>query len=154
MTIRPYQPTDAEPLLTLFRRHVPHAFGENEVADYTDFLRTNADPYFVAEHARRGYAGRIVGACGHYVRADRQTARIGWIFTDPDVKELGVGGALVRYNLNVLEQYPDVRLIECRTSQVAYRFFEKFGFRLQYTKPDFWAPGLDLYFMALDKETP
>ena len=54
----------------------------------------------------------------------------------------------MRYNLDVIRQLPLVRRIVCRTSQVAYRFFEKFGFQLQYTTPDFWAPGLDLYYMT------
>ncbi len=152
MTIRPYKLTDADALLRLFGKHVPHAFGENEVADYRHFLQTNTDPYFVAEHD-----GQVVGACGHYVRIgadspDGQTARIGWIFTDTNAKDLGVGSALVRYNLSVIDGYSNVRLIECRTSQVAYRFFEKFGFRLQHTEPDFWAPGLDLYLMAVNKK--
>lgn len=165
MPIRPYISTDADALLLLFQRHVPHAFGADEAAEYAEFLRINTDPYFVAEHD-----GRVVGACGHYVKtgpnplgrpdsqawpnqrpddlSDGQTARIGWIFTDPDVKGVSVGSALVRHNLNVIKQYPGVRRIECRTSQVAYRFFEKFGFRVQYTESDFWAPGLDLYFMT------
>ena len=43
-------------------------------------------------------------------------------------------------------------MIECQTSQVAYRFFEKFGFVLQHTEPKHWAPGLDLYFMTLDRK--
>lgn len=132
MPIRPYDPTDAEPLLTIFRKHVPHAFAENEVAEWVNFLQPNTDPYYVAEHD-----GRVVGECGHSVRADGQTVRIGWTFTDPDVKGLGVGSALMCYNPNVIEAYPGIRVVECRTSPVAYRFFKKWGFRLQYTEPDF-----------------
>lgn len=62
MQIRPYQPTDVEPLLTVFRKNVPTAFAPHEAAEYANFLRTCTDPYFVVE-----YDERVVGACGHYV---------------------------------------------------------------------------------------
>ncbi|QJW89585.1 GNAT family N-acetyltransferase [Spirosoma taeanense] len=147
MSIRPYQPTDADTLLSIFRRHVPNAFGEEEVAEYADFLNTFTDPYFVAEHS-----GQVIGACGYYVVADGQTARIVWILTDPDRIGSGVGSALMQHTLNEISQHPGVRHIECRTSQVAYHFFERFGFRLQYTESNFWVPGLDLYFMTLSHD--
>ncbi len=144
ISIRPYQPADETELLTVFRKNVPAAFGESEAADYADFLRVNPDPYFVAEQN-----GQVVGACGCGVKDDGTTGRIAWIFSDPDVAGLGVGSALVRHCLVHLRANPGVTLIECRTSQVAYRFFEKFGFALQHTEPDYWVPGFDLYFMTL-----
>ncbi len=147
MTIRPCQPTDYEPLLTVFHKSVPHAFAPEEAADFSDFLRTNTDPYFIAE-----LAGQVVGGCGHCLITDTTTARIGWILSDPDYAGSGIGGALLRHNLSLIAQHADIQLIECRTSQVAYRFFEKFGFQLQYTQPDFWAPGLDLYFVSRPNE--
>ena len=140
--IRPYQLTDAEPLLAIFRQNVPTAFGNSEVDDYADFLRINTDPYFVAEHN-----GRVVGACGCGVKDDGTTGRIAWIFTDPGTS--GAGSALMRHCLAQLHANLAVTLIECRTSQVAHRFFEKFGFVLQRTDPDYWVLGLDLYFMTL-----
>lgn len=143
-TIRPYQPADAEPLLILFRKNVPAAFGESEVADYADFLRVNPDPYFVAEHS-----GYVVGACGCGVKDDGVTGRIAWIFSDPDITGLRIGSVLVRHCLAQLRANPAVTLIECRTSQVAYRFFERFGFTLQCTEPDYWTAGFDLYYMTL-----
>lgn len=143
MTIRPYQEQDAEALLGLFRKCVPHAFGASEEPEYADFLQLMPVSYHVAEHK-----GQVAGACGYYIPADGEPARIVWILTDPDGKGLGIGSALLTYCLRAIgEQAPD-RLIECRTSQVAYQFFERFGFRLQYTKPDFWLPGLDLYYMT------
>ncbi|MBC7570948.1 MAG: GNAT family N-acetyltransferase [Spirosoma sp.] len=139
-----YQSADETPLLTIFRKNVPAAFGESEVADYADFLRVNPDPYFVAEHN-----GQLVGACGCGVKEDGITGRIAWIFTDPDFAGVGVGSALVRHCLGELRANPAVTLIECRTSQVAYRFFEHLGFVLQRTELDYWVPGFDLYVMTL-----
>lgn len=143
MTIRPFSPTDTDALVRVFQKNVPKAFGESEVADFADFLRSNTDPYFVAEQD-----GRVLGACGYYVRPGEELARIVWIFSDPDAKGMGMGSALVQYMLDAIGRQTHIRSVECRTSQVAYRFFERFGFVLQYTKPDYWVPGLDLYYMT------
>ncbi|AQG79685.1 GNAT family N-acetyltransferase [Spirosoma montaniterrae] len=144
MLIRPYEPTDTEALMGVFRKNVPHAFGEEETADYIQFLQDMPVSYVVAEHA-----GQLVGACGYFIPNDGTPARLVWIFSDPNAKGLGTGSALVRYCLNAIRQQAPNRLIECRTSQVAYRFFERFGFVLHYTRPDYWVPGLDLYYMTL-----
>lgn len=143
MTIRPYTPADTEALLIVFGKNVPEAFAEHELADYAEFLRTRTEPYFVAE-----LDGRVVGACGYHIRPDGQSASIIWILADPDTRGRGVGTALIGHMLGQIRQRADVRAIETRTSQVAYRFFEKFGFRLVSTQTDYWAPGLDLYTMT------
>ncbi|QHW00683.1 GNAT family N-acetyltransferase [Spirosoma endbachense] len=145
MLIRPFKSSDSGQLLAAFRKNIPTAFGVNELGEYAEFLRTNTDPYFVADHD-----GQVVGACGHYITSDGQVSRICWILTDPDAKGLGVGKALLAYNLGLIRQRSGSQLVECRTSQVAYQFFEKSGFQLQYTEPNVWAPGLDLYFMTLN----
>lgn len=148
ITLRPYLPTDAEPLLTVFRKNVPVAFAEVEIDEYARFLPQNNDPYFVAERN-----GQVVGACGYYLIHEGSVARICWILTDPDLKGSGVGSALLRHVLEQILTHPDVTIIECQTSQVAYQFFEKFGFVLRRTEPNHWAPGLDLYFMTLNLKT-
>jgi len=40
---------------------------------------------------------------------------------------------------------PGVEKLVVTTSQLAYQFFEKFGYRFAQTEQDYWAPGLDLY---------
>ena len=148
ITLRPYLPTDAEPLLTVFRKNVPIAFAVVEIDEYARFLPQNNDPYFVAE-----CNGRVAGACGYYLILENSVARICWILSDPDVSGSGVGGALLEHVLNQILIHPTVAVIECQTSQVAYQFFEKFGFVLRNMEPNHWAPGLDLYFMTLEPKT-
>ncbi|WP_080240615.1 GNAT family N-acetyltransferase [Spirosoma rigui] len=143
MTVRNYTPNDAAALLAIFRKNIPDAFGEHEIDDYAGFLPKNQDPYFVAEHD-----GRVTGACGYYLIREGSVARICWILADPDLRGLGSGSTLLRHVLDQIRTHPQVTIIECETSQVAYVFFEKFGFQLHYTRPNHWAPGLDLYFMS------
>lgn len=145
MRLRPYLAADAEPLLTIFRKNVPVAFAQFEVEAYATFVCTNNDPYCVVEQA-----GQVLGACGYYRVRDGVVARICWILADPDGRGSGVGSTLMWHVLNQIATHPGVTLIECETSQVAYPFFEKFGFVLQETKVNHWAPGLDLYFMTLN----
>ncbi|GAB3569924.1 hypothetical protein GCM10027578_25260 [Spirosoma luteolum] len=141
--IRSYRPADFEPLLSIFDTHVPAAFGPGERADYSHFLRTHTLPYMVAEHE-----GTVVGACGYTVRDDGVTGVVVWILTDRAARRQRVGTALMTCVMARLAAIPGLRAIECRTSQVAWRFFEPFGFRLQFTTPDYWAPGIDLYQMT------
>jgi ribosomal protein S18 acetylase RimI-like enzyme len=143
MNVRNYTPDDAESLLAIFRKNVPAAFGEQEIDDYAGFLPKNKDPYFVAESN-----GRVTGACGYYLIREGSAARICWILADPELRGAGSGSALLKHVLDQIRTHPLVTTIECETSQVAYVFFEKFGFQLHYTKPNHWAPGLDLYFMS------
>lgn len=148
MTLRSYIPDDAEQLLAIFQKNVPVAFGEHEIADYAAFLPANTDPYFVVE-----ITGQVVGACGYYLIREGSVARICWILADPNLRGSGVGSVLLRHVLSQITRHPDITLIECETSQVAYEFFEKFGFVVQTIKPDHWAPGLDLYFMTVNPVT-
>lgn len=141
--VRLYTPEDADPLLAIFRKNIPESFGENEIDAYAAFLPANSDPYFVAE-----YKGAVAGACGYYFIREGKVARICWILADPDRRGSGVGSALLTHVLNQISTHPAVNLIECETSQMAYRFFGKFAFVLHHTRSNHWAPGLDLYFMS------
>jgi ribosomal protein S18 acetylase RimI-like enzyme len=41
-------------------------------------------------------------------------------------------------------------MIIVRTSQLAYKFYQKVGFELEKTEKDFWAKGFDLYQMKMN----
>jgi ribosomal protein S18 acetylase RimI-like enzyme len=40
-----------------------------------------------------------------------------------------------------------VKKLVVRTSQLAYKFFERLGYHLIRTEKDYWGKGLDLYLM-------
>jgi|GEM_PF-6171891 len=99
MEVRPFDSSDAEQLLIVFRKSVPAAFGANEVDEYAEFLRTNTDPYFVAT-----YQEKAVGTCGYYIDKEKKTARICWILTDPDLKGMSIGSTLLKYKLLIIRK--------------------------------------------------
>ena len=72
----------------------------------------------------------VVGAGGYYITEKPEVARIAWDFLDPSVRGTGKGRQLVQFRLNKVSQIPTIRSVEVWTSQLAYGFYEKFGFEV------------------------
>ena len=140
--IRKYIPSDKEKLLKVFQANVPTFFDPKETRLLSDYLDRYPDTYWTMEVEER-----IVGGMGHIFDKKDRTGQITWIFFDPDYSGQGLGKRAMEHGMEILESYPDLKKMVVRTSQLVYRFFEKFGFELKYTKKDYWGPGLDLYYM-------
>ena len=65
----------------------------------------------------------------------------------PSFQHQSLGTRLLKYRIDVLESVSGVKKITVRTSQVAYKFYEKQGFVLNDIKKNYWAEGFDLYSM-------
>ncbi len=147
--IRPYMHADQPQVIRLLRLNTPQYFAETEEADLLDYLDRHLEDYFVVEEA-----GQIVGAGGINYFPEAQLARISWDIVHPDFQGKGIGSALLRHRLNLLKKDPAIRQVIVRTSQHVHTFYEKNGFTLEKTAADFWAPGFDLYQMALQLHAP
>lgn len=142
--IRPYHPTDQDQLLHLLRLNTPQYFAPSEEEDYKAYLVHSSQYYFVMEEA-----GQVVG-CGGYNFPDGPTiARISWDIIHPDFQGRGIGKQLTLHRINEIRKKPAVDQIIVRTSQLAFRFYEKLGFVLEKTEKDYWAEGYDLYWMRM-----
>ncbi|MCB0608416.1 MAG: GNAT family N-acetyltransferase [Lewinella sp.] len=142
--IRPYQPADKDQLLALIRLNIPQYFAPEEAADFEEYLDRYAETYFVYEEN-----GRITGSGGINYFPESGLARISWDFVHPDHHGKGIGRQLTRHRIETIGKHPDIHKIQVRTSQLAYRFYEKMGFTLESTEKDFWAEGFDLYSMGM-----
>lgn len=141
MEIRPYHTSDDGALLQLLRKNIPRYFAPSEEADFVEYLAHHAAHYFVVtEH------DRIIGAGGYNYAADGEV-RISWDFIDPARQGRGIGRKLLAYRLDQIKKDPAVKEVVVRTSQLAWQFYERSGFTLEYSKKDYWAPGFDLYYM-------
>jgi ribosomal protein S18 acetylase RimI-like enzyme len=147
MTIRPYSAADKENVLHLLRLNTPQYFAPSEEADLVYYLENHADNYLVVEAD-----GALLGCGGFNFSDDRNVGKISWDIFHPDHQGKGLGSALTRYRIERLKEYDSVRVISVRTSQVAYQFYEKFGFRLREVVKDYWAEGFDLYRMEFPVE--
>lgn len=144
--IRPYQKKDLPFLLDILILNTPTFFHIDEVNDYKDHIELHADQYYTVLDQH----DTVIGGCGYFITDDPGTAQISWIFFNPEVQGKGHGRMAVNHCLTQIRKIRLVTLVIVHTSQLAYRFFEKFGFILRETKADFWGPGLDYYKMDLE----
>lgn len=145
--IRSYTPADETAVIALLRLNTPQYFAPEEEEDLRRYLREESEHYFVLE-----YADEIAGCGGFNLLKEERTGRISWDIFHPAYQGLGLGTALTRFRMDKLRGHPEAEHIVVRTSQLAFRFYEKQGFVLREKIQDFWAPGYDLYLMELPAE--
>ena len=140
MNIRPFKKTDTERLLQLLRLNTPQYFSPNEEEDLTYYLENKADNYFVLE-----IEGVIMGCGGFNLTNDKATGKISWDIFHPESQGKGLGTALTRYRIQKMKEIETVKTISVRTSQLVYKFYEKFGLEIREIVKDYWDAGFDLY---------
>ncbi|MEQ9593652.1 MAG: GNAT family N-acetyltransferase [Cyclobacteriaceae bacterium] len=144
-SIRPYKDADRDEVLRVFRMNIPEFFDPNEEEDLTNYLREFSSTYFVMLDG-----DKIIGCGGHHFEKDGTTGRLSWDFFDPNYKGKGLGRAMISHCLEEIRKKPELKKIAVRTSQLAYRFYAKFGFETVKEEKDYWGPGLHLYLMEMD----
>ncbi len=145
LEIRTYQTEDKTRVLELLKLNVPEYFAESEIEDFANYLDSEIEHYFVAE-----LNGKIVSAGGINFENNDKIAKISWDIIAPDFQGKGIGGALLAHRIEFLESFKTIEQVLVRTSQHAYKFYEKNGFVLKEVEKDYWAEGFDLYKMILE----
>lgn len=147
--IRAYHQNDKEELLTILMDNVPLYFHANEVNDFSKYLDAHFDYYLVLQED-----GQIKGGSGWSYTGVENIGSIAWILCKPDEKGKGYGTRLIEHCLAHLREKPDLKRIIVRTSQLAFKFFQKFEFAVIRIEKDYWGPGLDLYYMEMKLHGP
>jgi len=145
LKIREYNSIDKPLLLEILKLNVPEYFAESEIDDLDEYLEHKIERYFVVE-----IENRIIGAGGINFDDNNKTGKISWDFIDPGFQGKGVGQKLLKYRIDVLKSMENIERITVRTSQLAYKFYEKNGFFLKDIIKDYWAQGFDLYDMKYE----
>ena len=140
--IRPYTISDKENLIHIFNLNVPDYFHQTELSEFVSYLDVKAKTYCVIE-----LNGEIIGGIGYEVRQSDRSGRINWMFLHPGFSGLGYGKEAALACISLLKTQQDVDVLIVRTSQFAFKFFEKLGYKLISQEKNYWAPGLDLYLM-------
>ena len=140
--IRPYKPADKERLLKIFSFNTPKYFDKNEINDFEKYLEQKAETYLTIE-----VDNNIVGGTGYYINENDRSGRITWIFFDPSYSGKGLGKQSVEHCLKILSKDKRVEKLIVTTSQLAYKFFEKFDYSINRIEKYYWGKGLDLYEM-------
>lgn len=144
MTIRKYQRNDENALIQLLRLNTPLYFAPEEEKDFLFYLEN-----FVENHYLIEIEGEILACGGFNFSEDLSFGKISWDIVHPDFQGKGLGGKLLAYRIAKLKEYESVKMISVRTSQLAFHFYEKFGFELKEIAKDYWAEGFDMYRMEL-----
>lgn len=142
--IRAYTPKDKPKVIQLLRLNTPEYFAASEEADLVKYLENEADHYFVVE-----LENEVVGAGGINFFEGEKVARISWDMFHPNKQGKGWGTSLVTYRVNRIKENNSITTVVVRTSQLAYKFYEKQGFELKEIVNDFWAKGFHLYHMEM-----
>ena len=90
-----------------------------------------------------------MGSGGINFSEDGKKAVLSWDIIHPKYQGKGVGRQLTQYRLDVIKTIDGIENTSVRTSQLVYKFYEKFGFELKETVKDFWAEGIDMYRMEM-----
>ncbi|MGO4819136.1 GNAT family N-acetyltransferase [Flavobacterium sp. W22_SRS_FP1] len=145
LTIREYKSNDKNEVLAILKRNVPKYFAESEIEDLKEYLKHKIEKYFVTT-----IGDVIIGAGGINFDDNSKTAKISWDFVDIKFKGRGIGQSLLKYRIDFIQSNYVSATIKVRTSQLAYKFYEKNGFTLKEIEKDYWAKGFDLYSMTYE----
>ncbi|WP_163410812.1 GNAT family N-acetyltransferase [Flavobacterium ajazii] len=142
ITIREYQTNDKGEVVNLIKLNIPKFFAADEEEDLKRYLETERELYYVLL-----YDKKIVG-CGGINFADNKTnGKISWDIFHPAYQGKSLGTKLLKHRIDKLNSIESIQRITVRTSQIAYKFYEKQGFELFEIKKDYWAAGFDMYNM-------
>lgn len=146
--IRAYSKKDQSKLIELLRHNTPKYFDSSEESDFESYLDNEVEDYFIYEEN-----AVIIGAGGINYFPEEKIARISWDMVEPKSQGKGIGEKLMKYRINHLIGKPKIELIIVRTTQLAYKFYEKMGFELEQVEKDFWAKSFDLYQMKMNNKS-
>lgn len=145
--IRNYTKKDKSTLIELLRQNTPEYFDPSEERDFIKYLDHEVEDYFVYEEH-----SKIIGAGGINYFIEDKLARISWDMVDLKSQGKGIGKKLTQHRINHLKGIPEIEIIIVRTSQHAYKFYEKMGFELVKIEKEYWAKNFDLYRMKIKNE--
>ena len=140
MQIRRYEDSDRHSMIELLRLNTPQYFSANEEQDLIYYLENHA-----ANHYLICMNDKVLGCGGFNLTEDGETAKISWDIIHPDYHGRGVGSELTRFRIRKIKEIPGVKIISVRTSQLVYKFYEKFGLELREIVKDYWDVGFDMY---------
>lgn len=146
ITIREYKPNDKEAVMNLIRLNTPKYFAPAEEADLNNYLDHERELYYVLLSDEK-----IVGCGGINFTDNKTTGKISWDILHPEYQGKSLGSQLLKHRIGKLKSIDSIQKIIVRTSQLAYKFYEKQGFVLNEIKKDYWAKGFDMYSMEYER---
>lgn len=146
MTIRPYEQSDIESIVNVFRSNIPRYFGPSEEPGLLSFLAERSGHYYVIE-----IDGEVVGAGGIALNDD-DTVSLCWGMVHSNNLGTGLGRRLTEFRIDRSKEKFGTKPMVTSTSQHTEGFYRKFGFVTVEHTPDGFGPGIDICRMRKDFE--
>ncbi|MBK7230728.1 MAG: GNAT family N-acetyltransferase [Saprospiraceae bacterium] len=147
ISIREYETKDFEEIINLLRLNTPEYFAAEEEADFINYLKNERELYYVLL-----FDEVIIGCGGINFEENKTIGKISWDILHPEYQGKGLGSQLLKHRIQKLQSMDAVAKIMVRTSQVAYKFYEKHGFQLVEYIKDYWAEGFDMNKMEYTQD--
>lgn len=135
---------DKQTLINLLKLNTPKYFHKDEEQDLINYIDKEIEDYYVLLLNKE-----ILGGGGINYFKEQKLARLSWDFLHPKIHSKGYGKELVNYRLNKIRENLHFNIVEVRTSQHTYGFYQKCGFTIKEIKNDYWAKGYHLYHMEM-----
>jgi [ribosomal protein S18]-alanine N-acetyltransferase len=145
-SVRPYKITDFDDVLGLLQSNIPDFFDLNELSDFQNYLLHFREDYFVVE-----FENKIIAAGGVNYLPKEKLARLAWDMVRKNYHKKGLGAMLLNHRIKHIQTKTSYTKVDVRSSQFAFRFYEKQNFKLIHKIKDYWAPGFDLYHLSIDE---
>ncbi|MGE3466569.1 MAG: GNAT family N-acetyltransferase [Pyrinomonadaceae bacterium] len=137
MDFRPFETSDLEPVVAIFRSNIPKYFVSAEESGLREFLREYSADYLVGE-----MDGEVVAGGGIALNADG-TVSLCWGMVRDELIGTGLGKKLTILRIErARERFGKLPLV-ISTSQHTQGFYEKLGFDLTQHTPNGFGPGID-----------
>lgn len=147
MKLQPYSPAFEEVCLSIFESNVPAYFALQERETFCSFLKRQVHPYYyfvVCDTSEK-----IVAYGGMKLEPANHSAMLRWDMVASDFQKQGIGAFLTSSRIDLLNQYPEIQMVNLYTSQHTHLFYEKMGFALKHVIPNGIVEGMDEYYMEL-----
>ncbi len=156
MLIRNYLPSDDLRIREILISNIPNGyFVMDDMNMLNNWLTAQnkgvvAYPPAVADHFYVLETDKIIGCAGFYVMDEEKRAHFTWGMVDGSLHNSGYGKTLFQYRVDkVKELYPGFK-ITLGTSQYTYKYFEKFGMKVESITPNGFGNNYDRYYMSLE----
>lgn len=144
--VKPYTIQSLESGLILFRSNTPKFFAHSEERLLENYLTQDRINYYLFFNKRK----KLVAAGGYEYEHYTGNISLTWGMVHGKSHHEGYGTWLMEYRLRKIKREFTNPNIILNTSQYTFRFYEKFGFRIEKITENYYTKGLHRYDMKND----
>ncbi len=128
--------------MLIFETNTPEFFAKKERLLFKNYLIKNKINYYLLFEKNI-----LISSGGFGLNTQTKSVDLTWGMTHLKFQKRGFGTKLLNFRIRkITEKFPN-KNITLNTSQKTFKFYEKFGFKLQKISKNYYWDGLDRYDM-------